>query len=69
MRLTTVLVILVEIMDTVLIIKIHFHADVLMDGMAKLVKLRQSVTVLHVKMEVHVKVQIINCLAAVSLVG
>jgi hypothetical protein len=68
-RLITVLVILVKIMDTVLIIKIHFHADVLMDGMAKLVKLRQSVTVLHVKMEVRVKVQIINCLAAVSLVG
>jgi hypothetical protein len=40
-----------------------------MDGMAKLVKLRQSATVLHVKMEVRVKVQIINCLAAVNLVG
>jgi hypothetical protein len=50
--LTSVLVILVKIMDTVLILKVLFHAHVLMDGMAKLVKLRQSVTELHVKMEV-----------------
>jgi hypothetical protein len=41
-----------------------------MDGVAKLVKLRHSVTILHVKMEVRAKVHVnINYLAAVGLVG
>jgi hypothetical protein len=56
--LTSVLVILVKIMDTVLILKVLLHAHVLMDGMAKPVKLRQRVTVLHVKMEVRANVQV-----------
>ena len=69
MTLTIVLVILVKIMDTVLILKLLLRAHVLMDGVAKLVKLRHSVTMLHVKMEARVKVQIIIYLAAVNLAG
>ena len=67
--LTIVLVILVKIVDAVSILKAHFHAHVLMDGVVTLVKQRQSVTVLHAKMEVRVKAPIVNCLAYVNLVG
>ena len=55
--------------DAVSILKAHFHAHVLMDGVATLVNQRQNVTVPHVKMEVRVKVQIIIHFAAVNLAG